>query len=198
MVVEKLHEEAIQKHRNLNDEKTRNPRINLCKNMTLSILTSMIMNVLCMIVFGMFMWICIKLTDEVFMAEKWYWQVLSFFLGYILGTIEIMFVLVGITYTLQIWKNQYEKRYKKRAPMTYLTFQVVTIIINFGIYIYASYLVAQIIIYNYKTRDFVMIVIHAACMLLYSLHANCNPFSKEPGMFSFEFPSNKERIPLSF
>jgi hypothetical protein len=52
----------------------------------------------------MLLWICIKLTDQVFLAEEWFWQVLSFALGNILGLAEFLFLFVGITTLLYDWK----------------------------------------------------------------------------------------------
>ena len=57
-----------------------------------------------MLTYGMLLWICIKLTDQVFLAEEWFWQVLSFALGNILGLAEFLFLFVGITTLLYDWK----------------------------------------------------------------------------------------------
>jgi uncharacterized membrane protein len=47
-------------------------------------------------IYGMFMWVSIKLTDDVFVADRWYWQILSFGLGIILACIEFLLIMIGI------------------------------------------------------------------------------------------------------
>ena len=105
MIVERLHKEAMVKHRNFIQEQSRNPRINWWINNILTFLTAILLSFLFLLVFAMFLWISIKLTDQVFAAEEWYWQVFSFVLGYIIGIIEFMLIFVGITTLLQDWKT---------------------------------------------------------------------------------------------
>jgi hypothetical protein len=105
MVVERLHMEARNKQRNFDEEQSRNPRFNWWINQILTFLTTILLYVLSMLVYGMFLWICIKLTDQVFLAEEWYWQVLSFLLGNILGVMEFGLLFVGITTLLRDWKT---------------------------------------------------------------------------------------------
>ena len=116
MVVERLHGEARVKQRQYEQEQSRNPRVNWCINHIFTFLTTILFCVSGMLIYVMFLWTCIKLTDQVFIAEKWYWEVLSFALGNILGLLELSLLFVGITTLLQDWKTQHEKRYKKKAP----------------------------------------------------------------------------------
>ncbi len=46
--------------------------------------------------YTVFMWISIMFIDHVFKTEKWYWQVLTFFLGAILATLEFDSLILPI------------------------------------------------------------------------------------------------------
>ena len=109
IVVERLHREALVKQRNFKEEQLRNPRVNWWKNIMLSSLSLILYYVFYILAVGIVMCVGIKMTDDVFKAEKWYWQVLSFFLGYAICVLDIC-LFFAIPMTIMDDRNyKYEK-----------------------------------------------------------------------------------------
>ena len=149
---------------------------------------------------GLLHWISIMLTDKVFNTDKWYWQILSFMLGFGIGS---LLAYLGLWIPMEIVSRRKEKFmtvHKKLPPRWYTFVQVILPTAHFSFYIYTLVSVIQYIALYQKTRDIVFLSF-GGIFLMGGMTALLVLDIKKSGEFGFYyklFSGNKERLPVSF